>query len=81
MNTKIETGLHLVYMEYWDKLENGLLDAQVDVTQLSKPWLVDMVPGYEENDKKVLIVGKEPNGWGIYEELLHEDKEEAIKKL
>jgi hypothetical protein len=81
MNTKIETELHLVYTEYWEKLKNGLLDAQIDVSQLSKPWLVDIVPGYEENDKKVLIVGKEPNGWGIYEELLHEDKEEAIKKL
>ncbi|MFC7371096.1 hypothetical protein ACFQPF_05355 [Fictibacillus iocasae] len=81
MSTKQITGLSELYSKHWQALREELLNSGTDLTKLSKPWLVDLVPGYEASSVKVLIVGKEANGWGRYADLLEIDRDEAIESL
>ncbi|MFC7371364.1 hypothetical protein ACFQPF_06730 [Fictibacillus iocasae] len=76
-----ERVLESTYLEHWDYLTEAIQQSGVSISELSMPWLIDVVPGYIEDKHKVLIVGKESNGWEKYSDLLTVEKEEAVRKL
>ncbi|MGU3470101.1 hypothetical protein ACLBWT_02915 [Paenibacillus sp. D51F] len=60
---QIREELSVMYMEYWNRLKNTLVDRKVDLPSLSKPFLIDAVGPYQEASVKILFVGKETCGW------------------
>ncbi|WP_067621143.1 hypothetical protein [Alicyclobacillus acidiphilus] len=69
----MEKRLQATYEEWWGRMIRAvqLLDEQ-DVRRLSNPFLIKCLPAYRKAKRKVLIVGKETNGWGtFYETLQH----------
>lgn len=67
----MERSLHLVYYEWWKRMLRAIksLDEQ-DVRKLSNPFIIKCLPAYRKAKRKVLIVGKETNGWGSFHETL-----------
>jgi hypothetical protein len=68
---RMEKALEVVYQEWWNRLlrEVKTLDEQ-DLQLLSNPFVIKCLPFYRKANKKVLFVGKETNGWGIFQDTL-----------
>lgn len=78
---QIEEQLHVMYLEYWNRLKGALADENVDLRSLSSPFLIDADEAYQEASTKVLFVGKETNGWGQYIDSINREPEEAVCDL
>lgn len=67
----MERALHLVYDEWWKRMLRAIetIDKQ-DVHKLSNPFVIKCLPAYRKAKRKVLFVGKETNGWGLFHETL-----------
>ncbi|KPV44097.1 hypothetical protein [Alicyclobacillus ferrooxydans] len=61
----MEKQLQATYEEWWGRMIQAVesLDEQ-DVRKLSNPFVIKCLPAYRKAKRKVLIVGKETNGWG-----------------
>lgn len=78
---QIRQHLRLMYLEYWNRLKNELVDGKVDLPSLSNPFLIDAVYSYWKASVKVLFVGKETCGWGKYIDTVQREPQEAIYDL
>ncbi|RNB53519.1 hypothetical protein EDM57_19690 [Brevibacillus gelatini] len=78
---QINRYLSEMYIEYWNKLKNQLVDRKVDLSSLSNPFLIDVVDSYRSASVKVLFVGKETCGWGQYIGTVDQEPWEAIIDL
>ncbi|WP_217997871.1 hypothetical protein, partial [Alicyclobacillus acidiphilus] len=67
----MEKWLQATYEEWWGRMIRAVesLDEQ-DVRKLSNPFLIKCLPAYRKAKRRVLIVGQETNGWGIFYETL-----------
>ncbi len=68
---EMEKWLQATYEEWWGRMIRAVesLDEQ-DVRKLSNPFLIKCLPAYRKAKRRVLIVGQETNGWGIFYETL-----------
>lgn len=78
---QIGEQLHVMYLEYWNRLKSALADENVDLHSLSNPFLIDANETYWEAPTRVLFVGKETNGWGQYIDSINREPEEAVCDL
>lgn len=72
---RMEDALEEVYHEWWYRMLQAFnsLDEQ-EADKLSNPFVIKCLPAYRNAKRKVLIVGKETNGWGSFHSTLNEYK-------
>ena len=86
----MEKRLQVTYEEWWGRMIRAVesLDEE-DVRKLSNPFVIKCLPAYRKAKRKVLIVGKETNGWGSFFETLEHfehanadvEREEIVRYL
>jgi hypothetical protein len=68
---QMERALDAVYYEWWNRMVTavGQMDEK-DILKLSNPFVIKCLPAYRKAKRKVLFIGKETNGWGLFHETL-----------
>ncbi|MEH7114599.1 hypothetical protein V7124_19865 [Neobacillus niacini] len=80
---QMERALYVVYFEWWNRMLRAVqqLDDR-DIQKLSNPFVIKCLPAYRKAKRKVLFVGKETNGWGLFHETLqyYKDMDEQYQR-
>lgn len=77
VSSKRNETLTDLYCRNWPALRKIILRFQ----GLSNPYLVSVHPDYEQADIRIVIVGKETNGWGRPDKIADVDTREAVEEL
>lgn len=68
---QIERDLDVVYYEWWNRMLRAVQQLDdLHIQKLSNPFVIKCLPAYRKAKRKVLFIGKETNGWGVFNETL-----------